>query len=540
VRHRRIIRTVLQLGRTAVQLWLFLNDPGNKNMKSRESTKTARRLVLAVAITLTSPSLIAAETESTAESAVTMNELLKMLQDQQAQLNAQSEQISTQSQLISELRAQSDGTVADQKQKLIEQENRIDEQRKAMQSMQARIDELSDFDPAALSDDEIALRDRLETLESSISESQKSDSTTFDAESFPGSIPIPGSTAAVRIGGFVKMNIVQNFDTVGSKDRFIVGTIPTDPESGGDSEASLTVSQSRLNVDLRDQTSLGVMRAYVEGDFAGEADTFRLRSAFGQFRDVLAGKTWSTFTDREAAPEEIDFEGINGKINVRQAQIRYFPRIGKDWNLLVSFEDPAPDVTGGDGISQIPDTVISARRTWFDRWHVKSGILLRQIRARWGEDSSIKQKETGWGLTLSAKTSVPRWDRRDNLIFQVNFGTGYGRYVNDLATVGGQDAVFDDNGDMKALDVLASYAAFQKWWKDGLRSTFIASFVNVDNHQFQDDDAYHKTQRLSGNLIWSPTPRIDIGGEFLWGKRYDKDGATGDAVQVQLSSTYRF
>lgn len=44
------------------------------------------------------------------------------------------------------------------------------------------------------------------------------------------------------------------------------------------------------------------MRAFIEGDFAEQNDTFRLRHAFGQFRDILAGKTWSTFTDREAAP----------------------------------------------------------------------------------------------------------------------------------------------------------------------------------------------------------------------------------------------
>ena len=510
-------------------------------MKSRIALKTLRTSFIAVAIMLISAPQIAAQTESPAAPAVTIDDLLKMLQDQQAALNAQREQIDAQSQLIGNLQAQADGQVAEQNLRTLEQQELIDEQRTTMQSMQARIDELSDFDPATLSPEEVALRARLETLESSISASQDADSTQFDAESFPGSVAIPGSTAALRIGGFVKMNIVQNFDTIGSPDRFIVGTIPTDPDSSGDSEVSLTVSQSRLNFDLRDQTSLGVMRAFIEGDFAGGADTFRLRHAYGQFRDLMAGKTWSAFTDRAAAPEEIDFEGISGKLNVRQAQVRYFPQIGRDWNLLVSLEDPAPDVTDGDGLSQLPDTIISFRRTWFDRWHVKTGLLLRQIRARWDLDPAIKRKETGWGLTVSAKTAVPRWDPRDNFMFQLNYGDGYGRYVNDLETVGGQDAVFDPlTGEMKTLKVLASYAAFQKWWKDGLRSTFIASFVNVNNLNFQVGDAYHKTQRLSGNLIWSPTPRIDLGGEFLLGKRHDKDGATGDASQLQLSAKYRF
>jgi hypothetical protein len=296
-----------------------------------------------------------------------------------------------------------------------------------------------------------------------------------------------------------------------------------------------------LNFELRETTSRGVLRAFVEGDFAEQNDTFRLRHAFGQFRDILVGKTWSAFTDREAAPEEIDFEGINGKINVRQTQVRWFPKIARDWNLLVSLEDPAPDVTGGEGLSQLPDVVLSVRRTWFDHWHVKSGLLLRQVRARWDVNPDVKQHENGWGLTFSAKTAIPRWDQRDNLMFQLNYGDGYGRYVNDLATIGGQDAVFDpDTGVMKTLEVFATYASFQKWWKDGLRSTFIASFVNIDNHGFQEDAAYHKTSRVSGNLIWSPVARIDIGGELLWGEREDKDGASGTAGQLQLSAKYRF
>ena len=68
----------------------------------------------------------------------------------------------------------------------------------------------------------------------------------------------------------------------------------------------------------------------------------------------------------------------------------------------------------------------------------------------------------------------------------------------------------------------------------------LASFVDIDNYGFQDDGAYHSTSRFSGNVLWSPTPRIDIGGELLWRQREDKDGAKGDASQLQLSAKYRF
>jgi hypothetical protein len=443
--------------------------------------------------------------------------------------------------------------IAAQRETIARQQEAIAIQTDAIQSLQVRVDELGAGTQPALTPDQLAstavataTRARLESLEATVattdeSAQQRETTTTYDESEFPGAFPVPGTSAALRIGGFVKMNIVQSFSNLGSQNRFIVGTIPTDGITEGDAEAALTVQQSRLNLELRENTNLGQLRAFVEGDFAGEGDTFRLRHAFGQFRDLMAGKTWSTFMDVYASPEELDFEGINGRINVRQPQIRWFPQIGEDWNLAVALEDPNPDVTGGDGVSQIPDIVARIRREVLDQWSVQGSFLVRTLRARWDLDPSNKEDATGWALSVSGRRPFTKWGDRDNLMFQLNYGKGYGRYVNDLSTVGGQDAVFnDDTGDLAALPVLSSYLAFQHWWRDQLRSTFNASFVNIDNKKFQPGDAYDRTVRLSGNIIYSPTPRIDVGGELLWGLRRDKDGSDGDASQFQASFRYRF
>ena len=44
--------------------------------------------------------------------------------------------------------------------------------------------------------------------------------------------------------------------------------------------------------------------------------------------------------DPDASPEEIDFEGLNGRINVRQSQVRFMPRIGSAYELQFALEDP--------------------------------------------------------------------------------------------------------------------------------------------------------------------------------------------------------
>lgn len=490
------------------------------------------------------PAVDAQETGSTSTAAeavaakasddtVSTAEIMEMLRDQQGQLDEQRR-------LIANLQARYDQAKEAYTKDIAQQQSMIDEQRATMRTMQAKIDELSAFDPTQMTDEEREFRSRLETLEDSIRESRDASSTTFDEQSFPGSIPLGGTSAALRIGGFVKANYIQDFDTIGSTDRFIVGTIPTDPVEQGDSRAELTVSQSRLNFDLRDSTDIGTLRAFIEGDFAGDGDTFRLRHAYGQLDDFLAGKTWSNFVDVEATPEDIDFEGLNGRVNKRKTQFRWFPRIGEKWNLIASLEDPDPNINNGEAVSLYPDLIASMRRDWFGRFHVKTSLVLRDVEGRWDVDSSVKDGVIGWGLSFSGKTPIKRWDPRDNFLFQFNFGNGFGSYVNDLDTLGEGDAVFDPNGNLKALRVYAGYVGFQKWWQGTLRSTFVVSAVNVDTYDFQPDDAYESTQRASANLIWSPTARVDLGGEILWGRREDKDKQDGTAWQFQLSSKYRF
>ena len=478
-----------------------------------------------------------------AASAAALAELHDMLKDQQSQLNDQKQQLSTQQQLIATLQGEAQVELAAEKDTISKQALQIDEQRKTMASMQTQIDQINQKKSEEMTEEELELRSRLQTIESSIQASQEAASTTFDEDSFPNSTMIPGTSAAMRMGGFVKMNLVETFDPLGSLDRFIAGSIPV-PQQSTTPRTTMTVSQSRLNWDLRDKTKYGTMRAYVEGDFAGEGDTFRLRHAYGQFRDMLAGDTWSVFHDTDAAPEELDFEGINGAVNVRQPQIRYFPNIGQDWNLMFSLEDPNPEITGGAATSKWPDLVASARRTWFDRWHIRSAVVLRQITGIWEDDMTgeTESQVQGYGVSLSGKSATRFWNTTgsDNFLFQLNFGKGIGRYINDLNTIGGQDAKFDSNGKLKTLPVIAGYVAYQHWWRASTRSTVNLSWVNVDNRSFEDDVAYHKTFRGAVNYIWSPTPRIDLGGEIIYGFRENKNKDKANAFQIQFSSKYRF
>ncbi len=447
-----------------------------------------------------------------------------------------------------------------QEQQIVQAQDLINAQTTALQSLGTRLDELAiamdqERVPTA---DEIAMKERLASLETQVSAIPEDPATKMGEEGFPGSLRVPGTNAAYRIGGYAAFNYVTSFDPIESKDRFIVGSIPVEDQQAANvgANTSLTANQTRLNFDLREDTSFGRFRAFVEGDFAGESDTFRLRHAYGQFADFLTGKTWSTMYDAQAHPDELDFEGINGQTILRQAQIRWFPNIGEVYSLAVALEDPITEATDYDyndfdndsttfeeeatSSSDLPDLVGSIRRTWFDRYHLRTALVLRNLQAQSIWVPGLEPSTTGWGLAVSGVTRVPFWDERDNIKFQLMGGRGVGRYLNDTNTVGGLDATFAPDGSLDALPILGGYAAFQHWWNEQMRSTFLVSLVRIDNYDYQPDDAYKQTARFSGNIIWSPVPRVDIGTELIWGQRTNKDNNNASALQLQLATKYRF
>ncbi len=448
-------------------------------------------------------------------------------------------------------------TLSDQQDLITAQAEQIEAQKVALSGFNAQLSQIQQTAKDTLQAGDSQLDQRLDYLEQKVSEQPDDPLAAMADTTFPGSWRLPGTNAAMRIGGYVKMNIINSFDPLVTRDRFIVGTIPPDGTNLDNAEegASLTAQQSRVNLDLRDHTDYGMLRAFVEGDFAGDGETFRMRHAYGQFSSLLAGKTWSTLVDVNTKPEEIDFEGINGMINVRQPQLRFFPSIGKNLNLRLGLEDPSPDVSGGTGSSSgIWDLIASldwtdtelVKGTFLQNWSMRTGLIGRQIRARGITDDT--KSTLGWGLTFSGQIPIKRWNENDKVLWQITAGEGIGRYINDLGTVGGQDAIFAPDGSLDALPVFAGYLSVQHWWSPRWRSNATFSWVDVDPYDYQNTaeylarfgSPYERTLRASANVLFTPVRRLEIGAEMLWGERRNGDGTKGDASQIQVSARYLY
>jgi outer membrane DcaP-like protein len=438
-------------------------------------------------------------------------------------------------------------TLADLARLIEEQGRRLDEQAAQIKALREQIEQ------GAAAPSPSTLEERLAHLEQSVEKIPEVPPEVVATGEFPGSLRIPGTDAALRISGLVRMTAVNTFGPLGTEDRFVTSSIPVagTPEAGKQARTVYTASPSRFGFDLRTPTGVGAMRAFIEGDFGGSGRTLRLRHAYGQWGPWVAGQTWSTFADPEAEPDTIDFEGLNAISLFRQPQIRFTHRFNEKVGLALALENPSPEITGTSGVSQVPDLI--ARFRWAPAKppgplgllrqgsHIHAALLFRQIR---GESTVVENatlSTVGYGVNFSGRLAAPGKARRAVLKYALYAGQGIGRYITDLGTLGGQDAVYDPaTQTLETLPVFAAYVGFEQTWTSTLRSTVTYGYVRVDNLDIQPDDALRATNRGSINLSWSPISRIDLVAEYLLGNRINKDRKSGFSNQLQLGGNFRF
>jgi uncharacterized coiled-coil protein SlyX len=425
----------------------------------------------------------------------------------------------------------------------------IAKQEETIRALEERLAKLEAL--AKASQASAGLEDRLKKLETEVRKLPEAEDVVSVGE-FPGSFRIPGTDAALRIGGQVRVTLVESLDAIGTDDRFVTSSIPVEGSeaAGKGARTTLAANASRFNFDFRTPTGVGAMRAFIEVGFDNKSNPL-LRHAFGQWDHWILGQTWSTFSDPEAEPFGIDNEGLNAISLFRQPQIRYTTNFGEAYTLAAAVENPAPDVTNASSVNLVPDLVLRAR--WNpgkgkgtlpvlgQLGHVQLAALVRQIRAESDLNPNQTVAKGGFGAGLSGVLRTGWWAETDDVKFSFYAGKGIGRYITDLRAAGGQDAYFDAvTGEMTVLGVTAAYVGYEHAWSKVLRSTMTLGWVWVDVLENQPNDALKYTRRFSLNLAWTPISRLDLVAELLAGTRVNKDLQSGNATQIQLGSRFRF
>lgn len=365
------------------------------------------------------------------------------------------------------------------------------------------------------------------------------DDAIVTAGEFPHSIKIPDSGGSIRLGGFIKTDVVYDLDSMGYQDLTLPRTIPLDDSSADDEQQLRVLARlSRVNLDYRRQTKLGQFRTFIEADFLGDGSRYtssyrlRLRHAAAQLGNFYVGQWWSSFDDVAAFPESGDFSGPMAKITLRQPGIRWASDFGEQWRFGVALENPEGDIDGPSveyASDSVPDTIVYGKHS--GQWgHLKLGLLGRRL------ESSQDNQMVG-GLNFSGRLHTPMLGEQDNLTFQVQTGQGFVHYYTGFG--GAQlDGIVDQAGKLDATGINAAYLAYQHWWNAQWRSTFAVSFMDLDLAEERADDAFKQGEYYSANVFWTPVDGATLGFDVIYATQETAAGEQGDGLR--LLSSFRF
>ena len=410
-----------------------------------------------------------------------------------------------------------------------------------------------------------ALTKKVNDLESKQKEAAPQNAVT--GGSFPGSFKLPGTDTSVKIGGYAKLDAI--YDAKASTgDSVTFPSIPLDRTTTASRESATRIHarQSRVNVTTVTPTGLGEFKTFIEGDFFGSggnevfsnSNPFRLRHAYGQLGPVLAGQTWSNFMDLDSLPDTIDFNGPTGQSFARQAQIRYTHSFAPGTTLAVAIENPETDVTDETGVTssagngsgagalldRLPD--LTANFTHRGSWgHISLRGVARELRSENGASASDTTFGYGVGFGASVKTIG-----KDAILLHFNYGEGIGRYIQEA---GFRAAAFNTaTGALETQRAWGGIISYQHFWTDQLRSTAAYGHTEIDNENSRfavtgTNVLDKQFDSVHANLIWSPIQRIDLGIEYIWGRREVEatantasTGTSGTISRFQFGGTYRF
>src|SRR5688572_3721213 len=348
----------------------------------------------------------------------------------------------------------------------------------------------------------------------------------------PGSWEIPKTTVRMKIGGYVKFDLIHDFNPIGSPDYFDVSTIPTDGSKG--ETTHMHAKETRVFLDFRSPSKVGELRAYVEGDFYGTSGAFRLRHAFVEINNGkwLAGQWWSNFMDETIIPPTLDFEKPAAYAFARHAMFRWKQSLSNDSYLAIAVEEPntrAQTLTEpGKFENPLPDLTARYRVTK-DWGHVQLSGFAAQLRYRYSAGGS--DQVSLFGGNVSGQFNFLK---KDKVIYQVVYGPGVGRFR------GGYSAGLDANGNLEPITDLGATAGIQHFWNDKFSSLVVYNQGSNDTTEGQPGTDVSTINYMAINLLWHFTDNAFAGVEYLRGTREDINDENGTANRIQFSVKYSF
>jgi hypothetical protein len=360
--------------------------------------------------------------------------------------------------------------------------------------------------------------------------------------------------ARIELSGKIHLDFIQDFNRLDPsfnatlRPSKIPVRCPGDPGCGPDGESIFSIRQTSLGFKAFVPTSAGELRTELSVDLfaSGGGNTqARVLIAWAELGRFGAGQYDSLFMNLDTLPNTIDYWGPNGMVYLRNPQLRWTP-ISRDGTTLafsleapnsaidtgkVSLADPSLDIQGR---TTLPD-LVGRFGTATARWQLSVAGIVRSIGYETTNtpDHLPSGTDTGWGLNLNGIWNL---GGKSRLIGQIAHGKGIASYVND----GGVDLA--PGADLKAdtVESTAWFVWYDHWWSERWSSAIGYSEHEQETLPGQLASAFRKGSYSSVNLLWYPAKNVTLGGELLWGRHEQNDGARNDDRRVQFSTIWKF
>jgi len=367
-------------------------------------------------------------------------------------------------------------------------------------------------------------------------------------QDFLKSVPLFGSDWRFSFGGYAKVDVIHDFSGTGNDQEFVLATIPVDGNPLPGSYTNIQAAETRFSFDMRNSASkYADDRFYLEMDFFDESNQLspRLRHAYFQYGNLLAGRTWTLLTELRQLPFLLDFSGGDSILGGRTVQIRWSQaNVARDFGWAVAlenFDDGEifnPDNLEGEARADIPRLTAGVTRIW-ERVTWSAGGAVTQV--RWnGSDSTSDESAAAYTVTTAGRIYLD--DRNSNY---VGLGTSYASgSITDIITFangGVPNASIDANGELElAKGWNAQIGAHWNWNPVWSSNVSIAYADLTDVPESFDPDFIRTGTSIHANLIYAFDERIKAGLELMHGERENVSGRDGDAQRLQFSLIYYF
>jgi hypothetical protein len=342
----------------------------------------------------------------------------------------------------------------------------------------------------------------------------------------------------MRILGSIRAAFNYSDQDLQNKNTFDPYEIPTNNHTRSPNFYA-GLSQTRIGLEVTRRTKKqGDIFVRFEGDFANTVSSFRIRHAYGQFKHLLIGQTWSLFNNVGFQSATVSVNGPAGSIGIRTPQIRYYATIKKiTWYVGIEYSTPdlvIPDSVKGAILQVIPD--------FAGRIRYKSGPFTGHVSAIIttisGRDTSGKISYSfGFGGSIAGRLLIKQ---KNSIYFSLTTGRGISHFF-DALNGKGEDAAYNPaNQGITALYSTGGYVSFTRDLPEDLSSSLSFGMIAISNKDYQPANAYSYSYNALLNVFWQPLDGARLGIEYAFGERFDNGGARGRANRVSMLLYYDF